>query len=306
MNINLALTISVIGMIASVHLTVKAVLRQRDINRRALADEREEEALYALSQSAGGHSSLFAQKISPLAQLLRPSDVVELNELKRSLNYAGYRTAEALELYHATRATALLIIGALITFILTYMGMTPGNLRLSAILFLMAYILPKWWLKTKISQRQEAINLSLPPTLDLLVTCMEAGLNLEQALDRVSCEIIESDPELADEIRVVLQELNAGLSLSVAFKKLAQRVSADDLKNLCNIIIQSATLGASLGRAMREYSSAARRRRELKLEETAGKVTAKLTLPLTLCLLPSAMIAMLAPAIVTIVKSLSN
>ena len=153
-------------------------------------------------------------------------------------------------------------------------------------------------------ERQEAIQRSLPPTLDLLVTCMEAGLNLEGALDRVSREMLVSDPELSEEFQVILRELGAGLSVSAAFKKFASRVKGDDLKNLSNVIIQSVTLGSSLGRALREYASTARRRREFKLEEEAGKVAAKLTLPLTVCLLPSSMIAMLAPAIVTISSAL--
>jgi tight adherence protein C len=303
MSLNLAFIIAVIGMILSVHMAVKRYLSQRQNLDTDLDDHLHD---FDFNQFEDDEHASWIRHLNPLAQLLRPNDVEELNQLKQQLNYAGFRNSEAFDLFNAARAASLLIAMFVSLFLLTFYGTSSGLIRLCALLLLVMFLLPKFWLKIKIQQRQEAISLSLPPTLDLLVTCMEAGLNLEQAIDRVTREIIQSDPELADELEVVIRELNAGLGLSSSFKKLGQRVTSTDLSNLCNVIIQSATLGASLGRAMREYAMGARRKRELKLEEEAGKVTAKLTLPLTLCLLPSAMIAMLAPAIVTIVKSLAQ
>jgi len=133
---------------------------------------------------------------------------------------------------------------------------------------------------------------------------MEAGLGLEQALARVAAEIGFSDPEMSEELAVVVGEIRAGLSISASFKKLADRVTSDELRNMSNVVIQSAALGASLGPTLREYAASARRRRELALEESAGKVTAGLTLPLTLCLLPSAVIAILGPAVVMVLNSM--
>ena len=291
-----------LAMIISVHLAVKSWLSSRDQE-----GQEEEEDPYQLGPSPDSeNSALFNSRFSSLAQILRPTEVSELNDLRQQLHFAGYRRPEAPELYTAFRTTCLLIGLMVVGVLLTFKSIDSGSIRLAAFILLIAFYIPKLWLKLKISQRQEAIGLSLPPTLDLLVTCMEAGLNLEQAIDRVSKEISITDLELADELQVVVQELNAGLSMGASFKKLSQRVTSEDLRNLCNVIIQSVSLGASLGRAMREYASSARRKRELKLEEDAGQVTARLTLPLTICLLPSAMIAMLAPAVVTIMKSLGG
>ena len=295
----IAFIISVVGMILSVHLAVRNWMRSDDV-------ETDLDQMDELDFDLNEERSSWARRLNPFAKLLRPSDIVEINQLKQNLNYAGFRHAETFELFNAARAALLLLAIIICLFIFTFYGMSSGVIRLAALFVLFMFFLPNLWLKSKIKARQEAISLSLPPTLDLLVTCMEAGLNLEQALDRVTREIVQSDPELADELQVVIRELNAGLGLGHSFKKLGQRVSSTDLRNLCNVIIQSATLGASLGRAMREYANGARRKRELKLEEDAGKVTAKMTLPLTLCLLPSAMIAMLAPAIVTIIQSLNQ
>jgi tight adherence protein C len=309
---NLALGVSIFGLFMTIHLGVKSFLKRR----QALEDsfhESDDSAYnpYDLSDipiSAQERYSNLAllQRLKPLAQFLQPGDQVELNELKQRLNYAGLRRNEQLELFNAVRSAVLLFSLLLIALIMIFNPMSKNIMLAVVSTFAGAYYLPLMWLNTKVTERQQAIQRSLPPTLDLLVTCMEAGLNLEGALDRVSKEMLVSDPELSEEFQVILRELSAGLSVSAAFKKFANRVKGDDLKNLSNVIIQSVTLGSSLGRALREYAATARRRREFKLEEEAGKVAAKLTLPLTVCLLPSSMIAMLAPAIVTISSALGR
>ena len=309
---HLALMGSVFGMIVTLHLAIRSVYRSRA--SRSTEEERlEDEAYnpYDLSNiplsAQDAHSNLaLMNRLKPLAQLLQPTELKELNLLKTRLSYAGMRRAENFELFNSVRAGLLLISLMILAVVATLNPMTQGLLMSLVFAFAGAYYLPILWLNSKVNTRQEAIQRSLPPTLDLLVTCMEAGLNLEGALDRVSREMSMSDPELSEEFRVIIRELNAGLSVSGAFKKFAERVRGDDLKNLCNVIIQSVTLGSSLGRALREYSATARRRREFRLEEEAGKVAAKLTLPLTICLLPSSMIAMLAPAIVTISSALGK
>lgn len=295
-NHEVALAVSVIGLLSTSLLWARAVA-----GRRAEPDVIEEPELDPFDLSASFEVRSEAPvRLSGLAQLLRSEDAEELSEVRRLLQLAGRRRPEDLELFYVWRGAALLCAVS-ISGLWVYSG---GQLLYASLLTLGALLLPKRVLVARGEQRQEEIRLSLPHTLDLIITCMEAGLNLEQAIERVTREIHASDPELADEFRVVLQELNAGLSLGAAFKKLSHRVSSEELKNLCNIVIQSITLGASLGRAMREYAASGRRKRELKLEEDAGKVTARLTLPLTLCLLPSAMLAMLAPAVVTILESL--
>jgi tight adherence protein C len=235
---------------------------------------------------------------------LRPKTVDELGDLRRQLARAGMRTPEAVDRFSAMRITWLLGAVAFFVLMLLVFGFGGGMLMLGSLLAALGLYGPNLWLHLKTQTRQEKLARSLPPTLDLLVTCMEAGLNLEQAMDRVSREIGYSDPEMAEELAVVVGELRAGLSIGATFRKLADRITTDEMRNLTNIIIQSASMGASLGRTLREYAASARRRRELGLEESAGKVTAGLTLPLCLCLLPATMLAMLGPAIVLIARSL--
>jgi tight adherence protein C len=295
-NQEISLLASIIALIFSLHLGAKAYVKRRD---EGLA-EQEEEELDPFDLSLKGSGGPQSPRLGAFSQLLRSDDVEVISKIRQLLNYAGKRRPEDLELYYMWRGTVIvisLLLGAVMLFF-------EVRVIFPMLLVAVGYLGPERLLKAQGEARQTEIRRSLPHTLDLLITCMEAGLNLEQAIDRVTREIRASDPALADEFTVVLQELNAGLSVGASIKKLSQRVSSEELRNLCNVIVQSVTLGSSLGRAMREYAAAGRRKRELRLEEDAGNVTAKLTLPLTICLLPSAILAMLAPAVVTIIESM--
>lgn len=278
-------------------LAVRSVFRARSLEAEE-AERRKSSDEPAEAEPAPPAEGRFGA----LASLLRPKTTEDMSELRRRLARAGLRSQEAVELFNVARAIALLV--GLFLFFVMMVSLGPSALILGSLVLGLAFYGPTLWLRVKTKTRQEALQRSLPATLDLLVTCMEAGLGLEQAVARVAEEVDFSDPEMAEELSVVIGEMRAGLTTASAFKKLADRVTSDEVRNLTNVIIQSATLGAALGRTLREYAASARRKRELALEELAGKVTAGLTLPLTLCLLPSAVIAMLGPAVVIVINSL--
>lgn len=238
-------------------------------------------------------------RFAVLAEITRPKTLAELSELRRRLARAGLRSENAVEIFSIGRAVSL-IIGVLLGCVFMMSGSDGSEMLLSALCMALGYYVPELWLRNRTETRQNAITEALPPTLDLMVTCMEAGLGLEQAIARVSREVAHSDPEMSDELNIVVGEIRAGLGVPESFRKLADRVTSDDMRNLAQVVGQAAQLGAALGRTMREYAQSARRRRTLSLEEKAGKITAALTLPLTLCLMPAALIIMLGPAIVMI------
>jgi tight adherence protein C len=273
---------------------------------RAQAAEEAERVAELTAREDAHAASAQGIRFGALAGVMRPKTVDELTDLRRRLARAGLRSQEAVDLFSVARAIAMMVGLGLFLLVVLGGGLGAGTLFMGSLLMGLGFYSPILWLRMRTTTRQDKLSRSLPPTLDLLVTCMEAGLNLEQAMDRVARETSYSDPEMAEELSVVVGELRAGLSVAGSFKKFADRVTSDDIRNLTNVIIQSAALGAALGRTLREYATSARRRRELDLEESAGKVTAGLTLPLTLCLLPAIILSMLGPAIVLIVRSMAG
>ncbi len=298
--LKLALMASAVCTALVVILAVRAILQAR--SEAAERKERMREAVEEADAFAGEQQGV--GRFGALADVMRPKTIEELSEQRRELSRAGMRDVESVSLYALIRVIALFAAVGIFFALLVSQILGAFSIMFGALILGAGFLGPRLWLRAMTSNRQAALQRSLPPTLDLLVTCMEAGLGLEQALARVAGEIDFSDPEMAEELAVVVGEIRAGLTVGAAFKKLADRVTSDEVRNLSNVIVQSATLGASLGRTLREYASSARRKRELGLEEEAGRVTAGLTLPLTLCLLPSAVIAMLGPAVVIVVNTI--
>jgi tight adherence protein C len=233
--------------------------------------------------------------------LLKPaSDSEEYGILVEMLVKAGRRSPSDLNEFFAKRAKVLSI--GLVVCVLIVLLVGANGIFLCAPILGASFLGPKFLLNTHATARQGAIEDSVPAALDLLEACIEAGLGLEQAVARVAAELGGSEPEIADELGLVVAELRAGMSLGGAFRKLSDRVGADELRTLCSVVIQASSLGAPLSKTLKDYSQNARKRRSLTLEEKAGKITAGLTLPLTLCLLPSAILVVLGPAVVMVME----
>jgi tight adherence protein C len=163
---------------------------------------------------------------------------------------------------------------------------------------------PNVWLRRRVKQRQMAIGKSLPDTLDLLVTCVEAGLGLDAALGRITSEIGLSAPELSSELRQTTMEIEAGVVRAEAFRRLAERTGLEELRSLSAMVIQTELFGTGIARALRVHSSSMRTRRTHRAEEEGATVAVKMMLPLILCILPSLFAVILGPAVVRIAQIL--
>ncbi len=241
--------------------------------------------------------------VSPIAVHLRPTNQAELEVLSTQLLNAGKRSRGAVDRFCEERVGAML--GGMVLalgFSMSVGGM--GGLVLSMVSLLLGIIGPSKRLEMMASERREAISVGLPSAVDLMTTCIEAGLSLEQSIARVARELKIASPILADEFTTTANEFDAGVSLPDALRRLSRRVGLDDLSSLCSVIAQASGLGAPIGRTLREYAESTRKKRMSLLEERAGKLAAQLTLPLAMCLLPAAMMVILGPAVVQLVRAL--
>lgn len=261
--------------------------------RRAAAATTESEA----------HDAWWRRTLAPIAVQLRPTTQAELELLTTQLLTAGRRNRDAVDRFCEERVAALLG-GMLFALLATF---TVGGL-LGLLLALVSAVLgilgPSKLLVLRAAERQEAIARALPSAVDLLTTCIEAGLSLEHSIARVARELELSGPTLAAEFRMTSKEFEAGVALPDALRRLARRVGLDDLSALCGVIAQAHGLGAPVGNTLRDYAESSRRQRMSMLEERAGKLAAQLTIPLATCLLPAAMLVILGPAVVQLVRAL--
>jgi tight adherence protein C len=167
----------------------------------------------------------------------------------------------------------------------------------------LGFLVPDFWLGKRISTRQDRIRCGLPDVLDLLVICIEAGLSLDQATARTAVELKAAQPELCNELGIVVLEQRAGRPRGEAWKHLAERTDVVCVRNLVSMLIQSEQFGTSIAKVLRVHSDTLRTQRVQAVEEAAAKTTIKLIFPLVLFIFPSLFLVTLGPALISMMES---
>lgn len=167
------------------------------------------------------------------------------------------------------------------------------------------FYLPTIWLWLKGEARRGKIQAALPDALDLLVVCVEAGLGLTAAIERVGREIAIASPDLSDELLLVNQEIRTGLSRSDALRRLARRTGVDDLYALSAMLIQADRLGTSIAQSLRAHAESMRTKRRQRAEQLARKAGIKLAFPLVFLIFPALLIVILGPAAIQLMEAIA-
>lgn len=174
------------------------------------------------------------------------------------------------------------------------------QLEIAVIGFIIGYIFPNSWLKTKAKQRQKEIEKTLPDVLDLLTVSVEAGLGFDAAILKV---VEKQKGVLAEEFLRVLQEIKMGRPRRETLRDLATRnKSAEDLRNVVASLVQADQLGISIGGVLRNQAKQIRQKQQQRAEEKAQKAPVKIMIPLVFFVFPSIFIIVLGPAAIQIVE----
>jgi tight adherence protein C len=227
-----------------------------------------------------------------------PHSSKEMGKLQKRLVNAGYRGSEALAVFFGIRvAFALLMFAIFATPIL----MSP-NLMLAMGACGMGYVLPGMALGRLAKKRQHQIRMGLPDALDLMVVSVEAGLGLDQAIQRVADEMAFAHPALADELRLINLELRAGKARSEALHNLGVRTGVDDVESLVAMLVQTDKFGTSVAQSLRVHSDTLRTKRRQRAEEAAAKTGVKMVFPLVFCIFPAVWVVTIGPAVIKFVQ----
>ena len=166
-------------------------------------------------------------------------------------------------------------------------------------------VAPSYYLGSRARKRQAKMGRELSDILDLLITCIESGLGIYEALRTVGREAQRQERLLGGELMLLSAEIGAGSSLAQALRSLAERTGVDDLKSVAAILIQSEKLGAQMAPALRACSDSLRTKRRMRAEEAAQKSTIKMLFPLVLFVLPAMLIVIIGPAMIKIIHTMS-
>ena len=250
-----------------------------------------------------------ASILRPFARLVKPSGGEEMSRINQSLIHAGYRSENAVEILLGVKLLLPIVVIIILWQIDNHLEQPlelPPAIAVAFIFIALTFFLPNMWLNGQITKRKAAIGDNLPDSMDLLVTCVEAGLSLDAAVGRVSQELELVAPILAQEMKQTLLEIQAGVRRSDAFHRLSTRTGVEDLRTLSAMIIQTELFGTSVSRALRVHAEGMRTKRMQLAEERAAMASVKMTIPLIMCILPSLFAVVLGPAAAMIIKRMGE
>ncbi|MCD4812840.1 type II secretion system F family protein [bacterium] len=159
-----------------------------------------------------------------------------------------------------------------------------------------AFFLPDLWLREKNQARRKGVMRELPDTLDLLASCMEAGLGFEQAVGII---LERSQPGyLYQELSEMMRAIRMGLSRRDALKGMGERVDDSDFTTFVTALIQAEKLGVSVAVILKQQAEQLRIKRSQLIEKQALEAPIKLLFPLIIFIFPVVFIILFGPIVI--------
>lgn len=225
------------------------------------------------------------------------------NSVSNRLIRAGYFSPSANSLYQLFRA-----LFALSTMILAYFiayTYFESLSRLSIMILSMmvggfSFVSCNVFLE-RIGDRKESLYRRLfPDFMDMLITCVDAGLSIEAAISRVAREFLVTHPDFGLHLTIMTLEIRGGRRVRDALSNLGDRLHIDEAKSLAILFRQSEELGASVTKSLRVYSKEMRELRIIRAEEKANSLPIKMLFPMAISLFPVSLIMVLTPLLIRI------
>ena len=298
-----------LAVAAGTYLVASAVARRREAQKRL-----------ALPTVAGSTENPFAGSLRSnetqtawlkIVQAIEKSGLSLADSkdegLRKKLAAAGYTAPYAPRVYTLIRLTLVIVLPLLMMASIWFGESRPGMFRLYISLVGAAaagLYIPALFIQAKADRRQRQIINAFPDALDLMLVCVEAGLGLEAAFDRVGMEMTRSHPLLAQQFGAVVLELRAGRSREDALRRMADRAGADEIRAFATLLIQSTKLGSSIAQTLRVYAAEMRERRRMRAEEKAHRLPVLISIPLVACMLPVMVGVLMLPAVIRVMRDI--
>ncbi|WP_043440674.1 type II secretion system F family protein [Arthrobacter sp. L77] len=180
---------------------------------------------------------------------------------------------------------------------------TAKTMLLAGGVVVVAYFVPDLLIRSRATERQAAISLELPDTLDQMTIAVEAGLGFDAAMSRTGQN---GKGPLARELVRTLQDMQLGMSRREAYAALAERTGTPDLRRFVNAILQADKYGISISAVLRTQAGEMRIKRRQRAEEKAMKIPVKVLFPLMVCIMPVLFIALLGPAAINVMDTFAG
>lgn len=239
-----------------------------------------------------------------LVDLLNLRKVFEAGASRDLLRQAGFRSERHLIIYLSCRVAAPIGLGIFaFVYVSTLYGDSmpvQGLLGSAAVGVLLGNYLPYILLRNMITRRQASIRRAWPDSLDLLLICVESGMAIEPAIQRVAREIGTISIPLAEELALTVAELSFLPDRRQAFENLGKRTGMPQVKSVVTSLIQSERYGTPLGTALRVLAQENRDMRMAEAERKAAALPPRLTVPMMLFFMPVIFVVIMGPVVMMV------
>ena len=276
---------------------MKSVAQRRDELKRRSRQAMKNGQVSSLRAQEGGFKQKVVDRFD-LSKRLEDPNVIE------KLAQAGYRGPQPITTFYFFRLAmpfTFMVLAAFYLFVINDLGQ-PAMLRVCFLIFPLAagFYVPNIFLENRIAARKQSIVAAFPDALDLLLICVESGMSIEAAIQKVSQEVGTQSIEMAEELSLLSAELSYLPDRRMAYDGLAKRVNHPGIRSVATAMTQAETYGTPLGTALRVMAKENRDLRLAAAEKKAAALPAKLTVPMIIFFLPVLFAVILGPAIISI------
>jgi tight adherence protein C len=205
-------------------------------------------------------------------------------------NWSGWRSNTAFGVLAVVKVYVPILLLGTLAFL---------RLEITLAIMVAAFFVPDAVLAFNTKRRQQQIRESLPQALDLMVLCVDAGLGLDATLQRIAAEKTIVAIALNEELLTLGRDVVLGMERERAYQELFRRTGVDELKALGSSLNQSAKLGLSIAKVLRNQADFLRMKLSQKAEEKAARLPILMAFPLWFCVMPALMVVLLAPSLIT-------
>ncbi len=308
---NLLTVFIAIAAFASVFTLLSGLAGGNDLEKRIkhVAERREElrrrsRAALAQNQNVSLRQTDegFKKRIVDRLQL---SKLLEDPTVNEKIMQAGFRGQSPVTTFYFFRFAMpfVLAVLALIYVIVAGQAEWPLIMKVAIVVFAFAigFYAPNIYLSNRIQKRRDKIIEAFPDALDLLLICVESGMSIEAAIQKVSQEIGSQSIELAEELSLMSAELSYLPERRMAYEGLARRTNHPGIKSVATAMTQAETYGTPLSTALRTMAKENRDLRLAAAEKKAAALPAQLTVPMIIFFLPVLFVVIMTPAIISII-----
>ncbi|MBX5162759.1 MULTISPECIES: type II secretion system F family protein [unclassified Rhizobium] len=230
-----------------------------------------------------------------------------VNSTQNRLIRAGYFAAGAVTTFQVVRA--VVCISVLVAAVWAANRVAPDMSQIATLIIAMfaagaTFILVNIYIDRRGAAKEREYRRLFPDFMDMLIVCLDAGMSIEAAANRVAREFVSKQQDFGLHLSIMMLEVRGGRRLRESLANLATRLRIDEARSLSVLFRQSEELGTSVTQTLRVYSKEMRDVRIVRAEEKANALPVKMLLPLGAFLFPVSLVIVLVPIVIRVVSLL--